>query len=179
MRPLDELARLWNDTRLRMPRASWMQVLWPWPLAGAAAAGALLTLVATSASQVPPESNVNRVTVAGVSSVNCQGQTWPYLRDDCLQRDQGAKGHPPKPVRVIQPHPAMAKAAIGTTEWTRRATPWPDQPQPRHTQKNHRQKDQEPKGSRTVTIRSGRDGAPRVYVVPSDSAYQAYGYAPR
>jgi hypothetical protein len=56
MRPLDELARLWNDTGSRMPRASWMQVPWPLPVAGAAG-GALLTLIATSASQVPSEPN--------------------------------------------------------------------------------------------------------------------------
>ena len=179
MRQLDEFARLWNDTRLRMPRASWMRVPWAWPLAGAAG-GVLLTLAATSASQVPSESNANPVTVATMSSVDCQGQTWPYLSDDCLQREHGAKGSPAKPVRVIQPDPAMAKAAIGATEWTRRATPWPHQSTPRQTQKTHRQKDQEPDRSRTVTIRSGRDRAPpRVYVVPSDSAYRAYGYAPQ
>lgn len=178
MRPLDELARLWNDTGLRMSRASWMQVPWPLPVAGAAG-GALLTLIATTASQVPSEPNVNSVTVAAASSVDCQGQTWPYLSDDCLQRDHSAKGRPAKPVRVIQNDPAMANAVIGATEWTRRTTPWPNQPPPRQTQKNHRQKDQEPDRSRTVTIRSGRNGSPRVYVVPSDSAYHAYGYAPR
>ena len=179
MRPLDELARLWNDTRLRMPQASWMQVPWLWPVA-AAAGGVLLTLAATSASQVQSASDADPATVASTSSVDCQGQTWPYLSDDCLQRDQGANGRPVTPVRVIQPDPAMAKAAIGATEWTRRATPWPHQSTPRQTQKTHRQKDQEPDRSRTVTIRSGRDRAPpRVYVVPSDSAYRAYGYVPR
>jgi hypothetical protein len=179
MRPLDELARLWNDTRLRMPRASWMRVPWPWPVA-AAACGVLLTLAATSASQVPSESNADPVTVASVSSVDCQGQTWPYLSDDCLQRDHGAKGRPATPVRVIQPDPAMAQAAIGATEWTRRATSSANHTPPRDAPKSRRQKDQEPDRSRTVTIRSGRDrAAPRVYVVPSDSAYRAYGYAPR
>ena len=84
-------------------------------------------------------------------------------------------------MRVIQHDPAMASAAIGATEWTRRATPWPNQPQSRQKQKNSRQNDHEP--DRTVTVRSGRrdpNAAPqRVYVVPSDSAYRAYGYAPR
>ena len=178
MRPLDETARLLNDTLLRMPRASGFRASWSWPVL-AAAGGALLTLVATSASQVPAESRVNPVTVAAVSPGNCEEQTWPYLSDDCLQRTSVASGRPAKPVRVIQHDAEMANAAIGATEWTRRATPWPSQSPPHHKQKNPKQKVQETERARTVTIRSGRDQAPRVYVVPSQDAYQAYGYAPR
>ena len=179
MRLLDELARLWNDTLLRMPQAQWVRVPWSWPLVAAAGA-ALLTLVGTSSSQVTTESTDQNVTVAAAPSASCQQQTWPYLGDQCLQRDQGATAPPAKPVRVIQPDEAMAKAAIGATEWTRRATHGPNQ-QPTK-QKTGRQKDHE--RDRTVTVRSGRrdrrDAAPqRVYVVPSDSAYRAYGYAPR
>ena len=47
MRPLDELARLWNDTRSRLPQGAWS-----WPLV-AAAGGALLVLAGTSSSDVP------------------------------------------------------------------------------------------------------------------------------
>jgi hypothetical protein len=176
MRPLDELARLWNDTLWRMPRASWLRAPWSWPLAVAAGGGVLLTLAGTGSSQVPTQSSADRATAAAVSPANCQEQTWPYLSDACLQRDQAATKRQPKAVRVIQPDPAMASAAVGATEWARRTTSGPKQP-------SSRQKSHEPDRSRTVTVRSGRRGrdqAPqRVYAVPSDSAYRAYGYAPR
>ena len=178
MRPLDECARLWNETLWRMPRASLVRGPWSWPLAAAAGGGLLLTLAGTGSSQVPTQSSADRVTVAAVSPADCQGQTWPYLSDACLQRDQAATKRQPKAVRVIQPDPAMANAAVGATEWTRRSTSEPKQPSSRQKQKAH-----DPDRSRTVTVRSGRksrDQAPqRVYVVPSDSAYRAYGYAPR
>jgi hypothetical protein len=178
MRPLDELARLWNDTLLRLPRAPWFRAAWSWPLAAAAGAGVLLTLAGTGSSPVPAQSSAHRVTAAAVSPANCQEQTWPYLSDACVQRDQAAPARQAKPVRVIQHDPAMAKAAIGATEWSRRAASSPKQQASRQKHKSH-----QPDRSRTVTVRPGRKGrdqAPqRVYVVPSDSAYRAYGYAPR
>src|SRR5262245_16823704 len=100
MRRLDELARLWNDTRSRMPLGAWA-----WPLV-AAAGGALLVLVGTSPSDV----GTARATVGIAShgteaeaptkaSPGCEEQTWPYLTDACLQRNRptGAPSH----VRVL------------------------------------------------------------------------------
>ena len=177
MRPLDELARLGNDALLRLPRASFLQVPRSWPLA-AAAGGALLTLVGTGSSQVASQPNQPSVTTATVSSGNCSEQTWPYLSDECLQRARpAATGVPAKPVRVIQPDEAMAKAAIGTTEWTRRAASSPNPPAARQ---KSRQKERGQ--DRVVTVRSGRQdrraAQQRVYRVPAD-AYYAYGSAPR
>jgi hypothetical protein len=181
MRPVDELIRLWNDTLPRLPRPQRMP--WSWPLA-AAAGGALLTFVTTSSSQVPtapdakPDSKPE--TSASASPPHCQEQTWPYLSDDCLRRDRAPEQQPPKAVRVLRYDPAMANAAIGATEWTRRGTIWADQSAAHPKQKGKKQKSQDRDQSRAVTVRRGREAAPpRVYAVPSDSAYHAYGYAPR
>jgi hypothetical protein len=120
----------------------------------------------------------------------CQGQTWPYLSDACLRRDQVADARAPVPsatpktpekpqIRVLNYEAGMAAAAIGATPWAPKDVPSFGSPAPlkrgvkRQTSRNLDQ-------SRTVTVRSGRrnrNARERVYVVPSDSAYRAYGYA--
>jgi hypothetical protein len=177
MRPVDELTRLWNDTQLRMPQglrshASWSHAAWPLV---AAVGAAMVTLIATSFSDVPAGSNTNVAAAPVALQASCQDQTWPYLSDDCLRRDEAARARAAE-VRMIQHEPAMAAAAIGATPWAPKATS--RQPQSRHKQATH---DQDP--ARTVTVRSGRRGrnaAPdRVFVVPGDSAYRAFGSGSR
>jgi hypothetical protein len=181
MRPVDEVTRLWNDTRLRMSQgrpslASWSPAAWSWPLVTAVGA-AMVTLIATSSSDVPAGSNTNVAAAPVALQATCQDQTWPYLSDDCLRRDQAARARAAE-VRVIQHQPAMAAAAIGARPWAPKATLPSRQPQSRHKQATH---DGDP--SRTVTDRSGRKGrnaAPeRIYVVPGDSAYRAFGSGAR
>ena len=53
MRPVDELARLWNDTRMRM-----RQSLWLWPLL-AAAAGALVIVIGVAISEWSAEGDTD------------------------------------------------------------------------------------------------------------------------
>jgi hypothetical protein len=170
MRPLDELARFWNDMRSRMPQSAWS-----WPLV-AAAAGALFVLIGVGSSERPAEANAN----VAAAPVGCQDQTWPFLSDDCLRRNaaEGAKAdQKASNVRVIQPEAGMAAAAIGATQWAPKATPSSRQLPSRQKQATH-----DPDRSRAVTVRSGRrsrDAArERVYTVP-EGAYRAYGYAPR
>jgi hypothetical protein len=180
MHPVDELTRLWNDTQLRMPQswrshASWSHAAWSWPLVAAVGA-AMVTLIATSFSDVPG-SNSNVAAAPVALQASCQDQTWPYLSDDCLRRDEAARARTAE-VRVIQHEPAMAAAAIGATPWAPKARSPSRQLQSRHKQATH---DQDP--ARTVTVRSGRRGrnaAPdRVFVVPGDSAYRAFGSGSR
>jgi hypothetical protein len=173
MRPLDEHARLGNDTTIRMPPGTFFRVPWSWPLA-AAAGGALMAFVGTGSTQVALQPSEPRVAADPVSPGNCRHQTWPHLSDECLERSRPAAA--PKTVRVIRPDEAMAKAAIGATEWSRRAASSPIQPQQKGQRaKEHRQ-------GRVKTARPGRrnrSGEPqRVYRVPP-GAYHAYGYAPR
>lgn len=189
MRRFDEVARFCNDTRSRLP-----QVAWSWPLV-AATAGLLFTAV-TSWSGVPVETRSNAAVTPLAAHDACQGQTWPYLSDACLQRDRAATARPavrttsqPKPqatpeksqVRVLNYEPEMAAAAVGATPWAPKDAPSFGSPAPQKRgakrQASHNLDD-----SRTVTVRSGRRGREareRVYVVPGDSAYRAYGYAPR
>jgi hypothetical protein len=174
MRRFDELARLWNDARARLPRSAWS-----WPLV-AAAAGALVALVASppdvstaSDGTVGLASNAAVAKVPTELSTACEGQTWPYLTEACLQRNRPAQARPN--VRVLRYDPAMARAAIGTTPWAPRQTA--RSPQPRQKQAGHRQATRDPDRTRKVTVRSGRGGE-RVYNVPSD-AYSSYGYVPR
>ncbi len=191
MRRFDEVARLWNDTRSRLPHSAWS-----WPLV-AATAGVLFIAI-TSSSRVPVEARSNAaITPVAATPVAahdaCQGQTWPYLSDTCLRRGQAAASPPPArsaaqttpekpPVRVLEYEPAMAAAAIGATSWAPKddaAFRPPPAPQKRGAK---RQASHNLEDSRTVTVRSGRRGRnarERVYVVPGDSAYRAYGYVPR
>jgi hypothetical protein len=179
MRPVDELTRLWNDTHLRMPQgwqllASWSRAAWSWPLVAAVGA-AMVTLIATSSSDVPAGSNTNVATAPVALQASCQDQTWPYLSDDCLRRNERVRA---AQVRVIQHEPAMAAAAIGATPWAPKA-----KSQSRQSQSRHKQATPDADPSRTVTDRSGRRGrnaaADRVYVVPGDSAYRAFGSGSR
>ncbi len=159
MRPFDELARLWNDTRSRLP-----QSVWAWPLV-AATGGALFVLVGTSWSEQPAEATAHIAAAPIAARAGCEDQTWPFLNDDCL------RGAPAKPVRVLQYEPALAAAAVGATHWAPKATPPSRQPASRHKQATH-----DP--DRTVTVRSGRRGRDaareRTYAVPAD-AFSAYG----
>ena len=174
MRRLDELVRLSNDVRSRLPRGAWS-----WPLV-AAAAGALVTLVASppavstaSDGTVGLASNATVATTPIEASPACQEQTWPYLTEACLQRGQPAQTRPN--VRVLNYDPAMARAAIGATPWASRETVR----SPQSRQKQPRQATQDPDRTRRVTVRSGRQGErERVYNVPRD-AYSAYGFFPR
>jgi hypothetical protein len=170
MRRLDELARLWNDTRSRLPQSAWS-----WPLA-AAVGGAAIVLLGTSPSDVGTASNASLATVPIGASTACHEQTWPYLSDACLQRTQPAGAQPPSHVRVLNYEPAMAHAAIGATPWAPKATA--RSAQGRQKPAAHKQATQDPDRSRTVTVRSGRRDRERVYNVPND-AYSAYGYVPR
>jgi hypothetical protein len=182
MRRLDELARLSNDVRARLPRSAWS-----WPLV-AAAEGALVTLVAS-----PPEVSTASDATVGIAShatlapaveasPACEQQTWPYLTEACLHRNRPAHAPgaqtPPAQVRVLEYDPALARAAIGATPWAPKQTA--RSPQSRQKQPGHRQASHDRDLTKTVTVRSGRKGRnmERLYNVPSD-AYSAYGYIPR
>lgn len=186
MRRFDEIARFWDDTRSRLPSTAWS-----WPLV-AGAAGVLVIAVAGS-SGVPVEARPNTAVTPVAAHDACQGQTWPYLSDACLQRDRAAAARPAsrttaqptapeKPqVRVLNYEPEMAAAAVGATPWAPKDAPAFGAPAPQKRgakrQTSHNLDD-----SRAVTVRSGRrdrNARQRVYVVPSDGAYRAYGYAPR
>src|SRR6185503_18033671 len=109
MRQLDEFARLWNDTRARLPQSAWS-----WPLV-AAVGGAVIVLAGTSPSDVGTASIATVAEVPIEASTACQEQTWPYLTDGCLQRNRPAGAQTPSHVRVLNYEPAMASAAIGAT----------------------------------------------------------------
>jgi hypothetical protein len=170
MRQLDEFARLWNDARSRLPLSAWS-----WPLV-AAVGGAVIVLVGTSQSGIGTASNATVAEAPIKASTACQEQTWPYLTDECLQRNRPAGAPTPSHVRVLGYEPAMASAAIGATPWAAKATARP----PQARQKQAKQPAHDRDRSRTVTVRSDRRGrnAERVYNVPND-AYSAYGYVPR
>ena len=119
MRQLDEFARLWNDTRARLPQSAWS-----WPLV-AAVGGAVVVLVGTSPSDVGTASNATVAEVPIEASTACQEQTWPYLTDGCLQRNRPAGAQTPSHVRVLSYEPAMASAAIGATPWAAKAAARP------------------------------------------------------
>ena len=190
MRRLDEVARFWNDTRSRLPQSAWS-----WPLVAGAAG--LLFVAITSSSGVPVEARSNAAVTPVAAHDACQGQTWPYLSDECLRRDHAAAAPPAvrtttqskpqttpeKPqVRVLNYEPDMAAAAIGATPWAPKDTAVAPAPQAPHKRGAKRQASKDLEESHTVTVRSGRRGRnarERVYVVPSDSAYRAFGYAPR
>jgi hypothetical protein len=178
MPPLDEFARLWNDTRSRMQPSLSSHAAWSWPLA-AAAGSAMLTLIGTSSPGVPTESQSSLPATPVAVHSACQEQTWPYLSDTCLQRDRTAVAQAGAQVRVLSYEPAMADAAIGTTPWALKDTPAFRPPQGRKKQDVRRQANHGADQTRTVTVRSGRNAtSERVYVVPSDT-YRAYGYVPR
>jgi hypothetical protein len=186
MRPLDELARLWNDTRSRLPQGVRSHGVWPayfvwwsWPLVAAGAAALLMTIVPPSPERQATASahiaNADMGAAPVVARDGCADQAWPFFNDDCLRRSAAAG---PAQVRVIHHNPALAAAAIGATQWAAKAKPTSRKPPSRRKQMTHG-----PDRSRTVTVRSGRSGRKatreRVYVVPRSGAYQAYGYAPR
>jgi hypothetical protein len=177
MRPLDELARLWNDTLSRMPRSAWS-----WSLA-AAAAGAVVVLIGSGTPDLIAGSNTS-LAAAPAAAATCQEQTWPYLSDACLRRnrpaaDPAARGRSTQ-VRVLSYEPTMAGAAVGATPWASKDTSVFQPPQARRLQAKRKQATHDPDRSRTVRSgRKARNAAPqRAYVVPRD-AYRAYGYAPR
>jgi hypothetical protein len=161
MRPFDELARFWHDTRWRMPHGSWL-----WAVAAVGGVTAL-ALVATGSSEAPAEANA---AVAMAPSPSCDEQTWPYFTDACLKRQQ-----PAPPVRVLNYDQAMAKAAIGATPWA------PKDKAAARASSRHKQGARDHDRSRKATVRStrrDRNAQERAYQVPRD-AYRAYGYAPR
>jgi hypothetical protein len=170
MRQLDEIARLWNDTRSRLPLSAWS-----WPLV-AAIGGAVIVLVGTGPSDIGTASNAANAEVPVEASTACQEQTWPYLKDGCLQRSRPAGTQTPSHVRVLGYEPAMASAAIGATPWAANAAARSQQARQKQAKQPAHDRDR----SRTVTVRSDRRGrnAERVYNVPND-AYSAYGYVPR
>jgi hypothetical protein len=186
MRRLDEVARFWNDTRLRLPQSAWS-----WPLV-AGAAGVLFVAI-TSSSGVPVEARSNAAVTPVAAHDACQGQTWPYLSGECLRRDHAtaappavrsaAQTTPEKPqVRVLNYEPEMAAAAVGATPWAPKDTAAVLPPQAPQKRGAKRHASQNVDDSRTVTVQSvrrGRKARERVYVVPGDSAYRAFGYAPR
>jgi hypothetical protein len=193
MRPLDELARLWNDTRSRMPRGAWS-----WPLA-AAAAGAVVVLIGGGTPDLIAGSNTSLASVP--SAATCQEQTWPYLSNACLRHNRpagaqaAAQGRatqgpatqgpatqgpatqgPATHVRLLNYEPAMADAAIGATPWAAKDTSAFRPPQARQKQAKQANHDTD----RPRSGRKTRNAAPQqIYVVPGESAYRAYGYAPR
>jgi hypothetical protein len=175
MRQLDDVARLWNDTRARLPQGAWPPCSWSWPLM-AAAAGAVVVLIGTSPSDVGTASTTAIAQAPVEASSACAEQTWPYLSDACLQRSPRAAGQPPSQVRVLNYEPGMARAAIGATPWAPKKAARPPQPGQKQAKQPHHDRD------RTVTVRSGRRDRnaerERVYNVPRD-AYSAYGYVPR
>src|SRR5262245_12820383 len=119
MRLFDEFARLWNDTRSRMPQIAWSRTHWIWPLA-AAVAGALLVLIGARLPGWPVEADADSVVTTLAAPAGCEEQTWPFFSDDCLWRNGtvGAKvDHKANHVRVLSYEPAMATAAIGATQW--------------------------------------------------------------
>jgi hypothetical protein len=187
MRRLDEFARFWNDMRVRLPSTAWS-----WPLVAGTAG--VLVIAVTGSSGVPVEARPGTVVTPVATHDACQGQTWPYLSDACLQRDRTAARPasgpsteptaPTKPeksqVRVLSYEPEMAAAAVGATPWAPKDAPAFGSPPPQKRGAK-RQRSRNLDESHTVTVRSGRRGRnarERVYVVPSDSAYRAYGYAP-
>jgi hypothetical protein len=186
MRRFDEVPRFLNDTRSRLPQSAWS-----WPLV-AATAGALFMAI-TSSSGVPVEAGSNTAVTLVASHDGCQGQTWPYLNDACLRRGRAAADQLAvrsagqttleKPqVRVLNYEPGMAAAAVGATPWALQDTAVSRPPQAPQKRGAKRRISHNFDDSRTVIVRSGRRGRnarERVYVVPSDSAYRAYGYAPR
>ncbi len=186
MRRFDEVARFWNDTRSRLP-----QTAWSWPLV-AGTAGVLFMAI-TSSSGVPVEARSDSAMTPVTAHDACQGQTWPYLSDACLRRSHAAVAGPavrsaaqttpenPR-VRVLDYEPAMAAAAVGATPWALKDTPVSRQPHAPQKRGAKRRTASDLEESRAVTVRSGRRGRnarERVYVIPSDSAYRAFGYAPR
>lgn len=173
MRRSDELVRFWNDTRSRLPHGMWPRVVWMGPLA-AAAAGALVIAVGMApsgeANTGAAHSSASVATTIANSPAGCEDQTWPYFSGACLRGGQGA------PVRVLEYKPALAAAAIGTTQWAPKGKPPTSrQPPSRHQQATHNQ-------DRSVTARSGRRGRntarQRNYAFPPD-AFRAYGSARR
>lgn len=182
MRRFDEVARFWNDTRSRLPQSAWS-----WPLV--AASVGVLFMAITGSSGVPIEARSNAATTPVAWHDACQGQTWPYLSDACLRRGHAAPDQPAvqtpvqtQQVRVLNYEPGMAAAAVGATPWAPKATAVSRTPQAPQKRGVKRQTPHNLDNSRAVTVRSGRrgrDARERVYVVPSESAYRAYGYAPR
>ena len=185
MRRFDEVARFWNDTRSRLP-----STVWSWPLVAGTAG--VLVMAITGSSGLPVEARSDTAITPAATHDACQGETWPYLSDACLRRGQTAAARPAvrsatqktpeKPqVRVLNYGPEMAAAAVGATPWAPKDTPSFGSPAPQKRGAK-RQTSHNLDNSRAVTVRSGRrnrNARQRVYVVPSDSAYRAYGYAPR
>jgi hypothetical protein len=169
MRQLDDFARLWNDTRARLPQSAWSLGVWSWPLL-AAGAGAVVVLIGTGPSDVGTASTVAQAPIEAPTA--CPEQTWPYLSDACLQRSPQASGQPPSRVRVLNYEPDLARAAIGATPWAPKEAARPPQSRQKQAKQQSHERD------RTVTVRSGRRERERVYNVPPD-AYSAYGYVSR
>lgn len=147
--------------------------------------GALLTVVSTSSTVIPTEAKSSMPATPVASHPACQDQTWPYLSDACLRRDQTPAANQPAHVRLLGYDTAMANAAIGATPWAAVKETLPNRPsrgrglQARSKRTVQQEANPGQPQTRTVVVRSGRNGQPeRVYVVPSD-AYGAYGYAPR
>ena len=176
MRRLDDLARLWNDTRAGMQRGAWA-----WPVA-TAVAGAMITLIGTSSFGTSSESESATASPA-IESNTCEDQTWPYFSETCLQRNKTAEAPPAQAqktnkVRVLNYDPAMAQAAIGATPWAPKDTSAFRQSHGRHKQAAPKQATRDADGSRGAATRSSRRD--RGYDVPGDrDALSAYGYVPR
>lgn len=184
----DETARFWNDMRSRLPQSAWS-----WPLVAGTAG--LLFMAITSLSGIPVEARSSGAVTPVAAHDACQGQTWPYLNDACLRRDRAARpavrttgqpnpqATPEKPqVRVLNYEPELAAAAVGATPWAPKDTTAFGHAQAPQQRGGKRQTSRNREDSRTVTVRSGRRDRSvreRVYVVPGDSAYRAYGYVPR
>lgn len=105
----------------------------------------------------------------------------PARRQD--HRPTEPTSHPEKPqVRVLNYEPELAAAAVGATPWAPKDTTAFGHAQAPQQRGGKRQTSRNREDSRTVTVRSGRRDRSvreRVYVVPGDSAYRAYGYVPR
>jgi hypothetical protein len=179
MRPLDEFACLWNDTRARMPPSAWSWSAWSWPVAAAAGA-AMLTLIGTSSTVIPTEAKSSTLETPPASA--CEEQLWPYLSEACVRRTSSDA----RPVRVLHYDQAMANAAVGATPWaSKRMSPAErdreHSKQARGKQETDRQAIRETSRSRTARSERGdrnrNHASERMFNVPRD-AYRAYGYAP-
>ena len=156
----EELARLWNDTRLRIeycPRPVSLAVV-----SGAAGLALIGTALSWPATNPAAPENQSR----GVQANLCQEQTWPYLTGSCV-RQESAPTPGDRAVRVI---PIMAGSSAGATPWTPKGTA--------HTSKRVLASQERPLSATSQNGRHSRQAAPRRRAEgPMDDAFRAYGQA--
>jgi len=165
MRPLGELARLCNDTLLRM-----RQYPRPWLLAAVSGAAAS-ALIGTAVSWPSIGATIAESQVTASQATRCRGQTWLNLTGACLRHEPAASGPKVRSVRVIAIEPGSATSVSPSAVKAVPSNPNPSKPKREATRREV---------SLAVPDRasSSRDAAPqRRRQAPMDSAFRTYGYA--